>query len=99
MINTYKKLELPWKHGVMQISLFVARTDAEAVLGLEEAIARVEGARDLGADASFVEAPGSLEQLKEIGKRVPKPMVANMIEGGKTPVLALKKNLPKWAFS
>ena len=65
----------------------VARTDAEAVLGLDEAIARVEAARALGADASFVEAPGSLEQLKEIGKRVPKPMVANMIEGGKTPVL------------
>lgn len=65
----------------------VARTDAEAVLGLDEAIARVEQARALGANASFVEAPGSSEQLKEIGKRVPKPMVANMIEGGKTPVL------------
>ncbi len=65
----------------------VARTDAEAVLGLEEAIARVEAARELGADASFVEAPGSLDQLKEIGKRAPKPIVANMIEGGLTPVL------------
>ncbi len=75
----------------------VARTDAEAVLGLDEAIARVEGARDLGADASFVEAPGSLEQLKEIGKRVPKPMVANMIEGGKTPVLP-KEALEEMGF-
>ncbi len=75
----------------------VARTDAEAVLGLEEAIARMEGARKLGADASFVEAPGSLEQLKEIGKRVPKPMVANMIEGGKTPVLP-KEDLAEMGF-
>ena len=75
----------------------VARTDAEAVLGLEEAIVRVEGARELGADASFVEAPGSLEQLKEIGKRVPKPMVANMIEGGKTPVLP-KEELAEMGF-
>lgn len=75
----------------------VARTDAEAVLGLEEAIARMEGARKLGADASFVEAPGSLEQLKEIGKRVPKPMVANMIEGGKTPVLP-KEELAEMGF-
>lgn len=75
----------------------VARTDAEAVLGLDEAIARVEGARALGADASFVEAPGSLEQLKEIGKRVPKPMVANMIEGGKTPVLP-KEELADMGF-
>ncbi len=75
----------------------VARTDAEAVLGLDEAIARVEGARELGADASFVEAPGSLEQLREIGKRVPKPMVANMIEGGKTPVLP-KEELAEMGF-
>ena len=75
----------------------VARTDAEAVLGLEEAIARVEAARELGADASFVEAPGSLDQLKEIGKRAPKPIVANMIEGGLTPVLP-KEELAEIGF-
>ncbi len=65
----------------------VARTDAEAVLGLDEAIARVKAARELGADASFVEAPGSIAQMKRIGIEAPKPIVANMIEGGKTPVL------------
>ena len=65
----------------------VARTDAEQVHGLDEAIARMEEARDAGADASFVEAPGSVEQLIEVGRRAPKPIVANMIEGGKTPVL------------
>ncbi len=65
----------------------VARTDAEAAIGLDEAIARVEAAREVGADASFVEAPGSVEQLAEIGRRSPAPNVANMIEGGKTPVL------------
>jgi len=65
----------------------VARTDAEQAHGLDEAIARVEAARAAGADASFVEAPGSTEQLAEIGRRAPKPIVANMIEGGKTPVL------------
>ena len=75
----------------------VARTDAEAVLGLEEAIARVEIARELGADASFVEAPGSIDQLKEIGKRAPKPIVANMIEGGLTPVLP-KEELAEIGF-
>jgi methylisocitrate lyase len=75
----------------------VARTDAEAVLGLEEAIIRVEKARELGADGSFVEAPGSLEQLREIGRRVPRPMVANMIEGGKTPVLP-KEELAEMGF-
>ncbi len=69
----------------------VARTDAEQVLGLDEAIARVEAARTVGADASFIEAPGSMEQLAEIGRRVEGPLVANMIEGGMTPVLQQKE--------
>jgi methylisocitrate lyase len=49
--------------------------------------AAVEAAHQLGADACFVEAPGSIEQLAEIGRRTPGPRVANMIEGGKTPLL------------
>jgi 2-methylisocitrate lyase-like PEP mutase family enzyme len=65
----------------------VARTDALAVEVLDEAIARVQAARAAGADASFVEAPASLDELKEIGRRSPAPNVANMIEGGRTPVL------------
>ncbi len=65
----------------------VARTDALAVRGMEEALARMEAARAAGADASFVEAPGSVEQLAEVGRRAPRPLVANMIEGGRTPVL------------
>lgn len=65
----------------------VARTDALAVSGMDEAVSRILAAREAGADASFIEAPGSIEQLAEIGRRVPRPMVANMIEGGKTPVL------------
>src|SRR5215218_9930186 len=66
----------------------VARTDALAAVSLDEAIARVEAAREAGADASFVEAPESLAQMAEIGRRAPKPMVANMIENGRTPVLS-----------
>jgi methylisocitrate lyase len=65
----------------------VARTDALAAVSLEEAIARVTEARAAGADASFVEAPESLEQMAEVGRRAPRPIVANMIEHGKTPVL------------
>src|SRR3954451_9202199 len=65
----------------------VARTDALAVAGLDEAIERVTQARRVGADASFVEAPNSLEEMAEIGRRAPAPVVANMIEKGKTPVL------------
>jgi 2-methylisocitrate lyase-like PEP mutase family enzyme len=65
----------------------VARTDALAVAGMDEAIERVTAARAEGADASFVEAPETLEALAEIGRRSPPPNVANMIEGGRTPVL------------
>ncbi|MEE2636153.1 MAG: isocitrate lyase/PEP mutase family protein [Acidobacteriota bacterium] len=66
----------------------VARTDAVAVVGLEEAMARADLARAAGADATFVEAPGSLDELKEVGRRAPKPTVANMVEQGRTPVLS-----------
>jgi methylisocitrate lyase len=75
----------------------VARTDALAVEGLDEAVARIEEARRAGADASFIEAPGSLEQLAQIGRRVPKPAVANMIEGGRTPLLS-KQRLAELGF-
>ena len=46
-----------------------------------------EEAREVGANASFVEAPDSMDALQEIGQRSPGPNVANMIEGGKTPML------------
>ena len=69
----------------------VARTDALAAVSLDEAIARVTEARAAGANASFVEAPNSLEEMAEIGRRAPAPVVANMIEKGKTPVLPKQK--------
>jgi 2,3-dimethylmalate lyase len=75
----------------------VARTDALAVAGLDEAIERVTQARKAGADASFVEAPNSLDELAEIGRRAPAPIVANMIEKGKTPVLP-KQQLAELGF-
>ena len=75
----------------------VARTDALAVVGMDEAVARVTAARELGADGSFVEAPHTEEQMAEIGRRSPHPNVANMIEGGKTPVLS-KERLAELGF-
>lgn len=65
----------------------VARTDALAVAGMDEAIARVTAAREAGANASFVEAPASIDELAEIGRRSPAPNVANMLPGGKTPLV------------
>lgn len=75
----------------------VARTDALAIHGMDEAISRITAAREAGANASFVEAPASLEDLIEIGQRSPWPNVANMIEGGKTPVLP-KEELVQLGF-
>jgi 2-methylisocitrate lyase-like PEP mutase family enzyme len=66
----------------------VGRTDARAVLGLDEAIARGQAARDLGADAVFIEAPESVAELEQIARAIPGPKVANMVEHGKTPLLA-----------
>src|SRR5205823_13508773 len=75
----------------------VARTDALSAIGMDEAITRVEAARQAGADASFVEAPASLDELREVGRRSPAPNVANMIEGGRTPVLP-KEQLASLGF-
>lgn len=65
----------------------VARTDAREAVGLEEAIERARLARELGADAVFVEAPRSLDEMRRIAEAVPGPHVANMIEKGLTPLL------------
>jgi len=66
----------------------VARTDARAAISLEEAIVRGQAARDLGADAVFIEAPESVAELEQIARAIPGPKVANMVEHGKTPLLA-----------
>ncbi len=70
-------------------TLVIARTDAVAVEGFEAAIERAGLYAEAGADALFVEAPGSAEELARIpaalGDRL--PLMANMVEGGRTPIL------------
>jgi 2-methylisocitrate lyase-like PEP mutase family enzyme len=66
--------------------VIVARTDAIAVEGLEAALRRARAYHDAGADALFVEAPLTRDQLVEIGKQVPGVKVANIVEGGRTPI-------------
>src|SRR3954471_14849786 len=65
----------------------VARTDARQPLGVEEAIERCLAYKEAGADALFVEAPQSVEELEQIAAALPGPLVANMIERGVTPHL------------
>lgn len=67
----------------------VARTDARAVNGLDDAIERGRMARDLGVDAVFVEAPQSIGELERIAVSLSGvTLVANMVEKGKTPLLS-----------
>ena len=68
--------------------IIVARTDARATEGLDAAIERGLYNKKLGADAIFVEAPKSIQEMKKIGKAIKAPLVANMIEGGVTPLIS-----------
>lgn len=67
--------------------LIVARTDARTSLGLEEAIRRGRMYGDAGADIVFVESPESESEMAEICRSISKPLLANIVEGGRTPVL------------
>ncbi len=70
-------------------TLIIARTDAVAVEGFGPAIERARAYAEAGADALFVEAPGSRAELAEVVKVLGAglPLMANMVEGGKTPIL------------
>ena len=67
----------------------IARTDARAVNGLDDAVARVNAAMEAGADVAFVEAAASLEEMAAIPKRVRGPCLLNIVMGGKTPDIGL----------
>ncbi len=71
--------------------IIIARTDANAVLGFEEAIARANAALEAGADLALVEAPESIAQSEEIPKRVHGPCVLNMLLGGRSPLMPLSE--------
>ena len=66
----------------------IARTDALAVDGLDAAVDRAMAFAEAGADAIFVEAPIDRDQLAVLPQRIPAPLVANMVEGGRTPLLS-----------
>jgi len=66
----------------------IARTDARAVFGLDEALRRGERYVKAGADGLFVEAPETVDELKRIAKAFDVPQFCNMLDGGKTPILS-----------
>ena len=67
--------------------LVLARTDARAPLGLDEAIARGRAFAELGADLVFVEAPTSEAEMERVCREIPAPQLANLVEDGATPWL------------
>ena len=69
--------------------LIIARTDSRTGLGIEEAIRRGQAFADAGADIIFVESPESVEEMAEIGRRIEKPLLANIVVGGSTPLLSI----------
>jgi len=66
--------------------LIIARTDARTTLGLDEALRRADAYAKAGADILFVESPESLDEMRTIGRSFDRPLMANMVEGGRTPI-------------
>jgi len=71
--------------------ILMARTDALAVHGIDEAIRRGNLYRKAGADLIFVEAPQTIEDMKRINREIEAPTLANNVEGGKSPLLTAKE--------
>ncbi len=71
--------------------LVIARTDARSSLGIEEAIARGQAYATAGADVVFVESPESADEFAQIAAAVDAPLVANMVEGGFSPLLSAEQ--------
>jgi 2-methylisocitrate lyase-like PEP mutase family enzyme len=68
--------------------VIIARTDAAAVSGIDEAIDRACAFAEAGADVLFVEAPRTVEEMRRVNREVPGKHLANMVEGGLTPLLS-----------
>ncbi len=77
--------------------LVIARTDARTSLGLDEALRRGEAFLKAGADILFIESPESEDEMARIGRTFDVPLLANMVEGGRTPVLD-KNELERLGF-
>ena len=87
MADMVKKIQVAVDSRSSADFLVVARTDARTALGLDEALRRGEAYAAAGADVIFVESPESEAEMATIGQRLDVPLLANMVEGGRTPVL------------
>lgn len=83
-----RKLDVALNARKSEDFLIIARTDARTSLGLDEAIARGRAFAEAGADIVFVESPETEEEMARIGAEIEAPLVANMVNGGRTPLLS-----------
>ena len=83
-----RKIEVAVASRATSDFLIIARTDARSSLGLDEALRRAEAYARAGADILFVESPESEDEMRRIGASVDVPLLANMVDGGRTPVLS-----------
>lgn len=87
MEDMVKKIRVAAESRASRDFLIIARTDARTAHGLDEALRRAEAYARAGADLLFVESPESVQEMRRIGKSFDLPLVANMVEKGRTPVL------------
>jgi 2-methylisocitrate lyase-like PEP mutase family enzyme len=85
------KIEVAIESRRSEDFLVIARTDARTSLGLDEAIRRGQLYASAGADIVFVESPESEDELKRIGEAIEAPLLANMVEGGRTPIVPAQR--------
>jgi 2-methylisocitrate lyase-like PEP mutase family enzyme len=88
MADMVRKIQVASDARSSKDFLIIARTDARSALGLDEALRRAEAYARAGADILFVESPETEDEMRRIGSSFDLPLLANMVEGGRTPVLS-----------
>jgi 2-methylisocitrate lyase-like PEP mutase family enzyme len=88
MADMVRKIQVAADARSSKDFLIIARTDARTALGLDEALRRAHAYAQAGADILFVESPETEDEMRQIGRSFDLPLIANMVEGGRTPVLS-----------
>lgn len=88
MADMVRKIQVASDARSSRDFLIIARTDARSALGLDEALRRADAYARAGADILFVESPETQDEMRQIGRSFELPLLANMVEGGRTPVLS-----------
>ncbi|WP_246085205.1 isocitrate lyase/PEP mutase family protein [Rhizobium glycinendophyticum] len=87
MTDMVKKIEVAVDSRKSDDFLVIARTDARTGLGLDEAIRRAKAYAAAGADIIFIESPESADEVRQIAAEIDRPLLANMVNGGRTPLM------------